>query len=68
MSFAAPSTDRKASGTGSFRRRLDIFDVHEKRRSSGKRAGSGGFAMPQRTDGAVEVSNPQLDDIRTTLF
>lgn len=67
-SNSAPSTERKASGTGAFRRRLDIFDVHEKRRTSGKRAGSGGFAMPQRPDGVVEVSNPQLDDIRTTLF
>ena len=68
MSCAAPKTQRKPTGTGSFRRRLDIFDVHEKRRSSGKRAGSGGFAIPQRPEAAVEISNPQLDDIRTTLF
>lgn len=68
-SSSATKTQRKPAGTSSFRRRFDIIDVaHDKRRTSGKRSGSGGFHIPRRSEAADDVSNPTLDDIRTTLF
>ena len=67
--LAATKTQRKPAGTNPFRRRFDILEVaHDKRHTSEKRAGSGGFHVPRRSEVVDDVSNPTLDDIRTTLF